>query len=338
MHETPPVRRRGRSRREQRRRRRARRRRITWTVTSVVIVIGGATTYAITGSDSGESSASGRAKAPSPSAVSARAKAGKAPADAPEPSPSPTSTEKPFDLGPALAPVTALFGDNRMSVAMLDVESGAMATYGHDAFDTASIVKVDILATLLLQAQDQGRRLSTEERAQSAAMIQKSDNESTSALWTRIGSASGLDAANERLGLFQTQGGSGTVWGITQTTAEDQIRLLQSVFGDKSPLSEASRAYIQDLMLHVVGSQTWGVSAAADSGTTALKNGWLKRTQTKKWDVNSIGRIEHEGRVYLMAVLLNGCSTQEVGISIVEQASRASATAFSRKLGEKSPT
>ncbi|MFC8097907.1 hypothetical protein [Streptomyces sp. NPDC057363] len=78
------------------------------------------------------------------------------------------------------------------------------------------------------------------------------------------------------------------------------------------------------------------MSAAADSGRTALKNGWLKRSQTKKWDVNSIGRIQHEGRVYLMAVLLNGCSTQEVGISIVEQASRASAAAFSRKLEEKS--
>ncbi|MFF8092888.1 serine hydrolase [Streptomyces sp. NPDC016675] len=336
MDANPPARRRGRSRREQRRRRKARRRRTTWAVTSVVILIG-VTVHAITGSDSGESSASARAKAPSPPAGSARAKAGEVPAVA-EPLPSPSATQKPFDLGPALAPVTALFGDNRMSVAMLDVDSGAMATYGHDAFDTASIVKVNILAALLLQAQDQGRSLSAEERVQSAAVIQKSDNESTSALWTRIGSAPGLDAANERLGLSRTRGGGGTVWGITQTTAEDQIRLLQSVFGDKSPLSEASRAYIQDLMRHVVGSQAWGVSAAADSGTTALKNGWLKRTQTEKWDVNSIGRIEHEGRVYLMAVLLDGCSTQEVGISIVEQASRASATAFSRKLKEKSTT
>lgn len=39
-----------------------------------------------------------------------------------------------------------------------------------------------------------------------------------------------------------------------------------------------------------------------------------------------------------MAVLLNGCSTQEVGISIVEQATRASAAAFSRALKEKSAT
>ncbi|MGQ4443275.1 hypothetical protein ACN6LI_000810, partial [Streptomyces violaceoruber] len=85
-------------------------------MTSVVVLIGDAA-YAITGTDSGESSAPTRAKAPSSPAVSARAKAGEAPADA-EPLPSPTSTLKPFDLEPALAPVTALFGDNRMSVAM----------------------------------------------------------------------------------------------------------------------------------------------------------------------------------------------------------------------------
>ncbi|MFA3879455.1 hypothetical protein ABS735_38435, partial [Streptomyces sp. MMCC 100] len=108
---------------------------MTWTVASAVVLIGGAT-YAIVGSDSGESSASAGAKAPSPPAVSARAKAG----EAPEPSLSPTPAPKPFDLEPALAPVTTLFGDNRMSVAMLDVSSGAMATYGQDAFDTASIV------------------------------------------------------------------------------------------------------------------------------------------------------------------------------------------------------
>ncbi|CAM5258425.1 hypothetical protein STENM327S_07088 [Streptomyces tendae] len=95
VHENPPVRRRGRSRREQRRRRRARRRRITWTVTSVVVLIGGVTTYAVTGSDSGESSTPARAKAPAPPAASARAKAGEAPADAPTPLPSPTPAQSP---------------------------------------------------------------------------------------------------------------------------------------------------------------------------------------------------------------------------------------------------
>ena len=52
-----------------------------------------------------------------------------------------------------------------MSVAVLDMDSGASAVYGEGAFDTASIVKVDILAALLLQAQDAGRQLTAAEKA-----------------------------------------------------------------------------------------------------------------------------------------------------------------------------
>ncbi|MEV5516971.1 hypothetical protein AB0L50_29375 [Streptomyces flaveolus] len=54
------------------------------------------------------------------------------------------TVEIPDDLEPAPASVTALFGDNQMSVAMPDVDSGATATYGHDAFDTASTQEAGI--------------------------------------------------------------------------------------------------------------------------------------------------------------------------------------------------
>jgi hypothetical protein len=119
-----------------------------------------------------------------------------------------------------------------------------------------------------------------------------------------------------------------TVWGITQTTAEDQVRLLQMVFGTKSPLTADSRAYVQGLMHHIAEGQDWGVSAAGDAGSeTALKNGWLQRTATKKWDVNSIGQVKAGGRTYLMAVLTDGQATEDDGIKIVEGASRAAASA-----------
>lgn len=235
---------------------------------------------------------------------------------------------KPKDLGPALDAVTAGLSEQQLSVALLDTGTGSWATYGDGAFDTASIVKVDILATLLLQAQDGNRDLTAEEQAYAVDMIEQSDNDATSALWTVIGSAKGLDAANRRLGLTETEGGDGTVWGITQTTAEDQVRLLQSVFGGRSPLSSESRAYIQGLMRHITEGQDWGVSAAADApADAALKNGWLERSQTQKWDVNSIGQIEAGGRRYLMAVLTNGHTTQDSGIKVVEQASRAAVSA-----------
>jgi beta-lactamase class A len=236
---------------------------------------------------------------------------------------------KAIDLSPALATVADDLSGGTLGIAVLDTGTARLATYGDDAFDTASIVKVDILATLLLQAQEQKRQLTAQEQAYATDMIENSDNDATSALWVVIGRAVGLDAANERLGLSDTHGGDGTVWGVTQTTAADQVRLLQAVFGTKSPLLPASRAYIKNLMLHVAEDQQWGVSAAADTGAkTALKNGWLQRTATKKWDVNSIGQVEAHGRVYLMAVMVNGYDTEEAGIAMVEKASRAAISAL----------
>ncbi len=216
-----------------------------------------------------------------------------------------------------------------ISVAVLDPDSGEGASYGGGAFDTASIVKVDVLAALLLQAQDAGRTLTSEERTYAAAMIENSDNDSTSALWRTIGTADGLDAANERFGLTGTAGGDGPLWGLTQTTAADQIALLRQVFdAEGSELSEASRAYVRGLMERIAVGQRWGVSAAADGAGWALKNGWLRRSTTGLWVINSIGRVTAGGHGYLVAVLSRGSATREEGVALTEAAARAAVSVF----------
>lgn len=228
--------------------------------------------------------------------------------------------------------VEAVSAENtaEVSVAVLDLDSGDRATYGDGAFDTASIVKVDILATLLLRHQDAGTRLTAQEKAYATAMIENSDNASATALWRIIGRAEGLDAANERFGLVGTEGGDGELWGLTQTTAADQLTLLQQVFGDDSELSEASRSYARGLMRRIAVGQQWGVSAAADGSAWALKNGWLPRSTTGLWDINSVGRVTVDGDDYLVAVLSKGNSTQAKGISLVEAAARAAVSVFRR--------
>ncbi|MEU9406614.1 serine hydrolase [Streptomyces sp. NPDC048281] len=230
-------------------------------------------------------------------------------------------------LASALAKVTVPSGA-KVSAAVLDLDSGDSAAYGDSAFDTASIVKVDILATLLLQAQDAGRHLTATEKAYATKMIENSDNTSASQLWDVIGKAAGLDAANKRFGLTSTEGGDGALWGLTQTTAADQLTLLQQVFGDESKLSEASRAYIQGLMKTVESDQRWGVSAVADGSEFALKNGWLARSTTGLWDVNSIGRVTVGGTDYLVAVLSKGTVSQAKGMSLVEAAAKAAVGSF----------
>ncbi|MFG2477746.1 serine hydrolase [Streptomyces fagopyri] len=227
---------------------------------------------------------------------------------------------------------------SRVTAAVLDLDgTGREPTvYGDDvAYDTASIIKVDILATLLLQAQDAGRRLTAQERAHAEPMIRHSDNAAANALWREIGRAPGLAAANKRLGLTETKGGSGTRWGLTRTTASDQIRLLRAVFGTggksntgATALDEESRTYVRTLMAGVASEQAWGVSAASASGL-ALKNGWLQRSTSGLWDVNSVGRIVVGGHHYLVAVLSDGSTSMKDGVALVERTARAALTSAS---------
>ncbi|MEV5609869.1 serine hydrolase [Streptomyces sp. NPDC052225] len=214
-----------------------------------------------------------------------------------------------------------------VSVAVLEVDSGARASYasGGGTYDTASIVKVDVLAALLVRAQDAGRELTAQEKTYATAMIENSDNASTTELWNAIGRADGLDAANERLGLTGTTGGDGPLWGLTQTTSEDQLVLLKQVFGvgHALVLDEESRAYVRELMGNVESGQTWGVSAAGDADTAELKNGWLQRSTTGLWVINSVGRVSVDGKRYLVAVVSNGSATKDAGISLVEDVAKA---------------
>ncbi|MEU3857432.1 hypothetical protein AB0F03_08685 [Streptomyces sp. NPDC028722] len=216
----------------------------------------------------------------------------------------------------------------RVSVAVLETDTGGSAVYGDAAFDTASIVKVDILAALLLRAQDAGRGPTAAERAYATKMIESSDNASVTALWHTIGGAVGLDAADARFGLSATFGGADGLWGLTRTTAADQLILLRQVFGEDSRLSAASRTYVRGLMESVRADQRWGVSAAARGTSPALKNGWLPRGTTGLWDVNSVGRVTVDGTGCLVAVLSDGTRSQTEGIALVEAAAKAAVSAF----------
>jgi hypothetical protein len=218
----------------------------------------------------------------------------------------------------------------RVTAAVLDLDGTGRepVVYGDDTpYDTASIVKVDILASLLLHARDHRRALTARESALAQVMIRDSDNNAANALWRAIGGAPGLASANKRLGLTATTPGLGGRWGLTRTTAADQIRLLRTVFGSgPTPLDTASRSRIGTLMTEIAADQSWGVSAAADSGW-ALKNGWLMRTTTDLWDINSVGRVTAGGHHYLVAVLSNGNASMPGGVQLVERAARTAVTA-----------
>ncbi|MEV6318136.1 serine hydrolase [Streptomyces sp. NPDC051776] len=211
-----------------------------------------------------------------------------------------------------------------LSVAVLDLDSGASREYApaDHFFATASIVKADILSALLLRTQDEGRTLTAPERDNADRMIRASDNDAATYLWNRIGGGAGLAKANERLGLAATT--PGPTWGVTTTTASDQLRILRAISTNDSPLTPGNRAFLHGLMSRVQPDQAWGVSAAADPGSaTALKNGWLPRSATGLWVVNSIGEVRHDGHRLLVAVVSDSHRTMDIGVRQVEAAARA---------------
>jgi len=246
------------------------------------------------------------------------------------PSASPT-----VDLDAVLATAVAdaaSKAEGHVSVAVLDVASGARATYGTDSVVTASIVKADILAALLWQAQQAGQELTTAQKAAATLMIEQSDNTSAGTLFEAVGGADGLDESNQAFGMTETTAGTDGYWGLTSTTAADQLRLLQVIFGADSVLDADSKSYLQGLMGKISTDQDWGVSAADEDGAYTLKNGWLPRSGSGLWVVNSIGEVTHDGREVLVAVLSDDSTTQEKGIATVESLAIAAVTSLTARV------
>lgn len=196
------------------------------------------------------------------------------------------------------------------------------ALRGTQRYDSASVVKVTVLATLLWDAQKTNRPLTKRETGLATAMITKSDNAATTKLWKQLGAAK-VNGFLKAAGMTRTTPGADGYWGLTQITAGDEQRLLSLITGRNRVLTDASRAFILDRMHKVIPSQRWGVPAGApSSATTELKNGWLQR-DTQGWRVHSIGAFTGKGHDYRISVLTQNNNTMQDGVNTIEAVSRA---------------
>ncbi len=188
---------------------------------------------------------------------------------------------------------------------------------GTSSFDSASTVKVTVLATLLWDAKKHNRYLTDTEADLAKAMITQSDNDATSKLWKQLGMTKikGFLAA---AGMTKTVPGADGYWGLTQENVNDEQKLLKLVTAKNSVLSDNSRAYILKLMGQVEADQRWGTPYGAPSGVSVhVKNGWLQRS-THGWRVHSLGTFTGHGHDYMMSVLTHGNSTMSYGISTIQ--------------------
>ncbi len=214
--------------------------------------------------------------------------------------------------------------------AVYDVRTGQSWRLGDGpAQDEASVVKMDILETLL-SASD-GTGLSADNQGLAEQMIEDSDNDAATSLWYAAGGTAGVAAYNDKVGLTRTTPSECVVcadfpwpgWGLSTTVPYDQITLLKQLIEPGPTLTSGERQYALSLLENVTPDQAWGVSGGVPAGVTvALKNGWLPlNDDNTDWQINSEGWVSGDGRDYLISVLTTGNPTEQYGIDTVSELS-----------------
>ncbi|MDX3583808.1 class A beta-lactamase-related serine hydrolase [Streptomyces europaeiscabiei] len=244
-----------------------------------------------------------------------------APAAAAAPTPQVTCTSKQAGLAEKLQKdITAALAKRKGTVAvgLYDRVTDTTCTLrGDTAFDSASVVKVTVLAALLYDAKKKNRYLTDRETKLATAMITKSDNASTSTLWKQLGLTK-IKAFLTAAKMTQTKPGANNYWGLTQITVRDEQRLLALLTAKNNVLSDNARAYVLKLMNKVVAGQRWGTPAGAPSTVKVhVKNGWLSRA-THGWRVHSVGTFVGGKRDYTITVLTHGNPDMQYGVNTIQ--------------------
>jgi hypothetical protein len=205
-----------------------------------------------------------------------------------------------------------------VTAGVYNVKTGRLFLYRPGVHgDDASIAKVDIVATAIYEAEQRGGSLTATEQQLATEAIEESDNDAAQDLWEDDGGNAGIAAFNARVGMTQTILDPQGAWGLYESTARDQLRLLEHVALPNPVLTTPQRSFELALMHRIDPAQDWGVSAGVlPPATVALKNGWLP--VGAGWEINSIGAVTGRYRDYLIAVLTSDDPSMAYGVETIE--------------------
>jgi hypothetical protein len=186
---------------------------------------------------------------------------------------------------------------------------------------TASMEKIDILAVLLWESQNDRRDLTAKEMTLATKMIEYSDNKAAESLWVTIGQLPSVTEFNDDIHFTQTI--PNWDWGLIETTPRDQLNLLKSILFPHDYLDQESQEYEQNLMENVVDYERFGIpTGVPSSATVGVKDGWYPEKATG-WQVNTAGYV-HLGRTYYLAVVMTASNPSEAyGREVVNRVSQA---------------
>jgi beta-lactamase class A len=203
-------------------------------------------------------------------------------------------------------------------------------------FYAASVIKVTIISALLRKVHGPSG-MTKAQRNLAYLMITQSSNSAAQRLWVDVGMTD-MEAFLNKAGMRHTI--LSDAWGLTQITAQDELRLLQVLTTRGKVLSKASRRYVLGLMANVIASERWGVPAGAPSDVTVhVKNGWLPYPRADDWRINSIGAFTGKGIGYQIVILTGPAARgqgESYGIETVQLAADVINRILARRQGAAS--
>lgn len=227
-----------------------------------------------------------------------------------------------FDAA-AIAEIDALAAGRRVTAHVHDHRTGCTyELHPGSALTTASVIKAQVLAGVLLQAQDRGVAVTADDRARIELMMHYSHNSPpTSELYVALGGAAGMEALDARFGLAGTA--HTAHYGATLSTAADRTRLVEQLLIGGGPLDAGRVAEAWTWMSTVSVAQSWGLSAGLPADhEVALKNGFYPMTG-RGWRLGSSGVVRTpDGGAYAATILTEGSVDESTGIALVEAVAR----------------
>ncbi|NBO25309.1 MAG: hypothetical protein EBU96_00650 [Actinobacteria bacterium] len=220
---------------------------------------------------------------------------------------------------------TSEFNPVSFNVTVVDLVEGCTYALGDSAltFPTASTGKI-IVATGVLEMIAAGSLDYVTVAPDLELMITQSDNNAADRLFEAIGENDAVVSIASRYGLASTT--TGGAWGTIMTSSSDQALLLNQVVGTaESPLPEAQRVILRDLMTSVNPEQAWGAGSAGGIPalwSAAVKNGWYLSEEGDQppiglWRINTMGYVwdEEKSPRWIFTGFSNTWSTQDEGES-----------------------
>jgi hypothetical protein len=192
-----------------------------------------------------------------------------------------------------------------LGAVVRDRESGAVWRGGAtgEATWTASTIKLAIAADLLERHRAGQITLDATDRANIASALIDSDNDATTALWTRYDGSATLERFRSRYGMadLSVVPGYDVFWRNLRCSAADLYALMSYVL---DRMAADARAYLVRTLCGVAANQHWGVWAAGAALHPGNKDGWAEKPDPEgmHWITHTVGFAGPDER-YVVAVV-----------------------------------